>query len=175
MYICYMYIGKELEDELSDKVVRGLLWVMGIRWKEWEVDDVLVVCVSPDYSGMIGVRVLHGLSKGREFPCYAVADVPFPDSDSEVVNECKLEFRLLLGKWRSRVSKIILVEAGVLTGGNYTWMSRMIEEFGFQEPITLALVEKEVSKFKCDVVGLYCEDMPEFWWEEDNSHWDGVE
>ena len=54
-----MYIDKELEDELSDKVVRGLLWVMGIRWKEWEVDDVLVVCVSPDYSGMIGVRVLQ--------------------------------------------------------------------------------------------------------------------
>jgi hypothetical protein len=169
-----MYISKELEEEATDKVIRGLLWVMGMRWKEWETEDVLVVCVSPDYSGMIGLRVLHGLSKGREFPNYAVADVPFPDSDEEVIDECKLEFRLLLGKWRNRVSRIILVEAGVLTGGNYTWMTRMIEEFGFDKPITVALIQREDSKFDCDVIGDYSSGMPTFWWEEDNKHWDGI-
>jgi len=54
-------------------------------------------------------------------------------------------------------------------------MSRMIEEFGFQKPITVALVERVQSKFKCDVVGMYCEKMPTFWWEQDNKHWDNID
>ena len=175
VYICDMYISKEIEDQAIGRVIEGLKGVMSREWGEWVTDDVLVVCVSPDYSGIVGVRVLHGLSRDRVFPYYDCADVPFPDSSEEFVEECKLEFRLLLGQWRQSVSKIVLVEAGILTGGNYTWMSRMIDEFGFEKPITVALVERNQSKFKCDVVGEYCEQMPTFWWEEDNKHWDGIE
>ena len=174
-YICNMDISKEIEEQGIGRVLVNLKEIMSKEWGEWVTDDVLVVCVSPDYSGIVGMRVLHGLSRDRVFPYYDSADVSFPDSDEEFIEECKLEFRILLGKWRQSVSKIVLVEAGILTGGNYTWMSRMIDEFGFERPITVALVERVQSKFKCDVVGMYCEDMPTFWWEEDNKHWDGVE
>ena len=175
LYLCVMYIGNEVEQRAISRVLVNLKELMTRKWGEWETNDVLVVCVSPDYSGMVGMRVLHGLTRSRVFPYYDSADVPFPDSSEEFVEECKLEFRLLLGMWRTLVSKIVLVEAGILTGGNYTWMSKMIEEFGFELPITVALVERNKSKFKCDVVGMYCETMPEFWWEEDNKHWDGID
>ena len=170
-----MYISNELEETATCKVLASLQEIMDKEWGDWKTDDVLVVCVSPDYSGAIGMRVLHGLTRDRVFPYYDTADVSFPDSSEEFIQECKLEFRVLLGMWRTQVSKIVLIEAGILTGGNYTWMSRMIEEFGFQKPITVALVERVQSKFKCDVVGMYCEKMPTFWWEQYNKHWDNID
>ena len=81
VYICDMYISKEIEDQAIGRVIEGLKGVMSREWGEWVTDDVLVVCVSPDYSGIVGVRVLHGLSRDRVFPYYDCADVSFPDSD----------------------------------------------------------------------------------------------
>ncbi len=68
---------------------------------------------------------------------------------------------------------VILVEAGVITGGNYTFMVNHLIELGFNI-VTVALFENEHSKFKCDVVGEYYDSKVqelEFYYERFNNHW----
>ena len=38
--------------------------------------------------------------------------------------------------------------------------------------ITVALIEMNSSKFKCDYVQAYTDTIPEFYWERYNKHWD---
>jgi hypothetical protein len=68
------------------------------------------------------------------------------------------------------------VEAGVIRGGNYTYVIDWMRKYlGYdQKIITLTLYENLGSKFKSDFVGDYYDDTIQdltFWWERDNNHW----
>ena len=73
-----------------------------------------------------------------------------------------------------KYDKIILCEAAVLSGNNYTWIKERLLDMGYENDdiITVALLEMDSSKFKCDFVGEYVSDMPEFYWERYNKNWD---
>jgi hypothetical protein len=70
----------------------------------------------------------------------------------------------------------ILVEAGVIRGGNYefltTWMKKYL---GVGIPIvTISMYENVGSRFKSDFVAEYYDDTTQdltFWWEMNNKHW----
>jgi hypothetical protein len=71
---------------------------------------------------------------------------------------------------------ILLVEAGVIRGGNYTKVVDIIQnELEMTQPIlTLTMYENIHSKWKSDYVGEYYDDNTEdltFWWERYNNHW----
>jgi len=71
---------------------------------------------------------------------------------------------------------ILLVEAGVIRGGNYTTLVDLIKnDIGITEDVkTLTMYENRGSKFKSDFVGEYYDDTVEdltFWWEKENNHW----
>jgi hypothetical protein len=103
-------------------------------------------------------------------------DVPYPDEefDDKFVNAILALFYLNLADIGNK--KILLVEAGVIRGGNYTKVHEIIRKQLklTQEIYTLTLFENFKSKFKSDFVGRYYDDSKEdltFWWEKPNKHW----
>lgn len=70
---------------------------------------------------------------------------------------------------------ILLVEVGVIRGGNSTKVVDVIRnKLNMLGPIlTLTLFENIHSKWKSDFVGRYYDEIEDltFWWEKDNNHW----
>lgn len=164
-----MFISKELESSLLESVVGSVKALeLGIS-----NDKLAVFCVSPDYSSIVGLRVLHALSKDGELPHYVFLDVAYPDDKQEQKDLYRQLFSMMAKQYKQTLSKVILVEAAVLTGNNYKWIQEELLSAGFskEDILTVALVELKDSIFKCDIVGQVVDDMPEFYWEEENNHW----
>ena len=136
----------------------------------------VIVTVSTDYSSIIGQILRHQLSIGGEICEGFGVDVPYPDEiwDSKYITELSNTFKnyahLLKGK------TLILVEAGVIRGGNYKFLTDwMRENYGSDLNIkTVAMLENVGSRFKSDIVAEYYDDTTEdltFWWETENNHW----
>lgn len=127
--------------------------------------------VSPDYSSNVAMQVAHYLSDhGKMLDLFPV-EVPYPGEDAGIYQEA---FKEAVQQITYKYEKIILVEAAVLSGNNYTWIKEFLLGLGYEDEdiITVSLLELFTSKFKCDFVGEYSLDMPEFYWERYNKHWD---
>lgn len=160
-----LYLMNKLRDEL---LLKGL-----------NSSNTVIVTVSTDYSSVIGQYLRHQLTKDGEICDGFGIDVPYPDQkfDARFVNEICDMFTThedsLLGK------TILLVEAGVIRGGNYTNVVYTIRNgLSITQPVlTLTMYENEHSKWKCDFVGEYyngeTQDLT-FWWEKENNHWRNV-
>lgn len=169
-------IRKELmvnwEDELRlMNILRDRLLFCGI-----DSSNTVIVTVSTDYSSVIGQYLRHQLTKDGEICDGFGIDVPYPDQtfgDSFVQEICDI-FRINLNSLENR--SILLVEAGIIRGGNYTKVVDIIRnELKLKWPIfTLAMYENIHSIFKSDFVGEYYDDKTQdltFWWEKENNHW----
>lgn len=158
-----MYIDHLKEYELLQGVLRRLPKV--------DSSTTLVLNVSPDYSSIVAMQVAHYLSaEGRMLDLFVV-EVPYPKEDKDYYRKkFKEEFRKVTLKYDT----VILCEAAVLSGNNYTWIKEVIMDFGYEDGdiITIALLEMETSVFKSDYVGAYISEMPEFYWERYNKNWD---
>jgi hypothetical protein len=69
----------------------------------------------------------------------------------------------------------LLVEAGVIRGGTYTWLTDVVKKTTSAKIITAALFENVTSKFKSDIVCRYYDDDTQdltFYYERENKHWD---
>jgi hypothetical protein len=138
--------------------------------------NVVIVTVSTDYSSVIGQYLRHQLTNKGEICEGFGINVPYPDQtfDEKFVKEIHDMFRI---HWDSIGDKtILLVEAGVIRGGNYTKVIDIIQnELKMTQPIlTLTMYENIHSKWKSDYVGEYYDDNTEdltFWWERYNNHW----
>lgn len=161
------------------------------RHKEWEliqklltiVDDqgfdpttTAVIMASPDYSATVAMHLAHAWSrKGEMLPVIPV-DVTYPDEKADFyIKKMEAEF-----KWRKfemgLPKKLVLVEAGIIRGGNWKWMLEVLMLFGYKrEDLTLvALCENVHSAVKSDYVGEYYDDDKEelmFYFERFNKHW----
>jgi len=158
-----MYIDNLKEHSL----IQGLLK----RLPRVDPYVTLAINVSPDYSSNVTMQIAHHLSEGGKMLDLFHLDVPYPGEKRDVYEyEFKRNSVLIPYKY----DKIILVEAAVLSGNNYTWIKERLLDMGYENDdiITVALLEMESSKFKCDFVGEYISDMPEFYWERYNKHWD---
>jgi len=164
-----MFISKELESSLLESVV-GLVKELDLAVSN---DKLAVLCISPDYSSIVGLRVLHALSKDGELPHYVFVDVAYPDDSEEKKEQYKKVVQIMAPYFKKTVDKVILVEAVVLTGNNYKWIQEELVKAGFlkEDILTVALLELKDSIFKCDIVGQYVDEIPEFYWEEENNHW----
>jgi len=106
-------------------------------------------------------------------------DVPYPDQefDQEFEQAVVDMFSMYYHDW-SKKKYILLVEAGVIRGGNYTKIVEILRK-NFQllpdRVITLTMYENIHSKFKSNFVGEYYDNETQdltFWWENYNKHWD---
>jgi len=129
------------------------------------------LCVSPDYSSVVAQHLSHGLSQDGEIYHIEAVNVPFPD---ESETEYAQVFARRIAEWQQEWDSFVLIEAGVIRGGNYTWITDIMEESGATNYYTVALCENIRSRFKSDFVSLYYNnDMHDlhFWWERPNNHW----
>jgi hypothetical protein len=130
----------------------------------------LVINVSPDYSSTVAMQIAHYLSDHGKMLDLFELDVPYPGESKEpYLHKFKKEFEERIPKY----NKVVLCEAAVLSGKNYTWIKETLLEYGYksEDIITVALLEMETSVFKSDFVGEYIDRMPEFYWERYNKNW----
>lgn len=138
--------------------------------------NTVIVTVSTDYSSVIGQYLRHQLTKDGEICDGFGIDVPYPDQtfgDSFVEEVCNM-FNMHIGSIGDK--NILLVEAGIIRGGNYTKVVDIIKnKLEIKSPVlTLAMYENVHSIFKSDFVGEYYNDKIQdltFWWEKENNHW----
>ena len=169
-------IRKELLVEWSDELrlmntLRDSLLSAGI-----DASNTIIVTVSTDYSSVIGQYLRHQLTKDGEICDGFGIDVPYPDQtfNGRFIQELCEMFRIHLDSIAEK--NILLVEAGIIRGGNYTKVVDIIKNtLEIKLPIlTLAMYENIHSIYKSDFVGEYYDDKTQdltFWWEKENNHW----
>ena len=160
--------AKELE--LTDKIAKDL-YNAG-----YNASNSVIVTVSTDYSSIIGQLLRHKLSFDGEMCNGFGVDVPYPNEDwnENYVNAVMSMFKLHAEDVQFK--NIILVEAGVIRGGNYTMIVDIIKRYLTltETIVTVAMFENVNSRFKSDFVGEFYDNNTQdltFWWEEYNNHW----
>lgn len=155
-----------LADHLRDRLLADGL----------HAGNTIIVTVSTDYSAWIGQYLRHQLSHGGEICDGFGVDVPYPDQEFDAKFQDNV--RAMFGMHARDIDgkTILLVEAGVIRGGNYATLVDFIRnDIKRVEDIdTLALYENVGSRFRSDYVGRYYNDATEdltFWWERPNNHW----
>jgi len=157
------------------------------REKEWELIQRLetivdssdfdpsttaVIMASPDYSATVAMHLAHAWSrKGEMLPIIPV-DVTYPSEDPAPY----IQKMLMQGAYIGPYSKLIMIEAGIIRGGNWQWMLDVLYGWDYKRSdITLvAMCENIHSKVKSDYVGEYYDDDKEelmFYFEKFNKHW----
>jgi hypothetical protein len=144
--------------------------------KNFNATNTVIVTVSTDYSSNVGQLLRHALSCHGEICDGFGVDVPYPDESWDEKHIYELIKLLDLYSYKLKGKKILFVEAGVIRGGNYTFLSNFIEEYlGIKDNVFyLSLFENQSSIFKSDFVGEYYDNETQdltFWWEEENNHW----
>lgn len=158
------------------------------RDKEWELiqrlitivdnrtfnpQDTVIVMASPDYSATVAMHLAHAWSVNGDMLPIIPVDVTYPDEEPKFyidkMRSQYMDFKLY--------KKLVMVEAGIIRGGNWKWMLDVTKEFEFdRKDITLvALCENIHSKVKSDYVGEYYDDKKEelmFYFERYNKHWE---
>jgi hypothetical protein len=165
------FISREKEYELINRIQTI------VDDSEFDPATTAVMMVSPDYSATAAMVLAHGWSRGGDMLEVIPVSVTFPDETADFYIK-KLEMEL---KWRRHEAdglpkKLVLVEAGIIRGGNWAWILDVLYSFGYQRSdITLvALCENIHSRVKSDYVGEYYDDDLEdltFHFERFNKHW----
>jgi hypothetical protein len=140
----------------------------------FNADNTVVITVSTDYSSIIGQTLRHLLSENGEICDGFGVDVPYPDEtwDDKYIDELNSIMGIYGHKLQNK--KVLLVEAGVIRGGNYTFLDKYLRQRGIADIYTVAMFENVDSVYKSDYVGEYYDNATEdltFWWEMNNNHW----
>lgn len=163
-----LMVDRETEFELIDKIKDRLLD------EGYNASNSIIVTVSTDYSSIVGQVLRHELTYEGEICDGFGIEVPHPD---ETWNDKYLNDVIAMFKLNNIETKnVILVEAGVIRGGNYTKVLDIIRNDLklTQSVITVSLYENVHSKFKSNFVAQYYDDTKQdltFWWEKQNNHW----
>ena len=160
------FINREREWDLINK----LLTI--VDSSSFDPSDTAVIMASPDYSATVAMHLAHAWSRGGEMLTIIPVDVTYPDERPEpYINKMIMQ----AGDIRP-FNKLVMVEAGIIRGGNWHWMLEVLSNWGYdRKDITLvALCENIHSKVKSDYVGEYYDDDTEelmFYFERFNNHW----
>lgn len=138
----------------------------------FDASNSTLVAVSSDYSSIVCQVLRHHLSADGEICDGFMVDVPYPDQqwdghfEKAILRQCvEVEFK----------ENLILIEAGVIRGGNYKNLTALLAmAFPRQKVVTATLFENVHSAFKSDFVAEYYDDTASdltFWWEVYNKHW----
>lgn len=136
-------------------------------------DRTAVVMVSPDYSATVAMHLAHAWSHHGEMVSLFPIDVTYPDEDNY---QYRKKFRHDFQMHADKFDNFILIEAGIIRGGNWEWIIEEFARYQFpRESLTLvALCENIHSRVKSDYVAKYYDDEKEelmFYYEKYNKHW----
>jgi hypothetical protein len=136
-------------------------------------EDTLLLNVSPDYSSIISMLLLHEFSRDGEILDMFNVEVPYPD---QLPSPFELKFEETFKSYSQPYKNFMLIEAGVISGRNYTWLvDTMCNMFNINKNniLTVALCQNKHSIFQCDVVGEYYDNNTQdltFSFEKYNKH-----
>ena len=137
--------------------------------------NTLLLMVSPDYSATVAMHIAHDLSYDGEMMDILPINVPYPDQDkapfSAMASEAMSRHMKYTG---SEYDYFLLVEAAVIRGSNYQWLTSLIKELYNPKIITAALLENTGSVYKSNVVAEYYNNELQdvtFYYERFNRHW----
>jgi hypothetical protein len=140
----------------------------------FNANNTVIITVSTDYSSIIGQTLRHLLSADGEICDGFGVDVPYPDEnwDESYVSE----LNSILDMYQNKIGdkRILMVEAGVIRGGNYAFLEKHLRQRGLAEIYSVAMFENIGSVYKSNFVGDYYNNETHdltFWWERDNNHW----
>lgn len=155
---------KFLIDKIASELIRD----------GFNADNTVIVTVSIDYSSIIGQTLRHLLSSNGEICDGFGVDVPYPNEhwDDKYLGE--LDGIMAIYGHNLQNKRVLLVEAGVIRGGNYTFLDKYLKNMGITDIYTVAMFENVKSSYNSNYVGEYYNDTTEdltFWWEMDNNHW----
>ena len=157
------------------------------REKEWELiqrletlvdssnfdpETTAVIMASPDYSATVAMHLAHSWSRKGEMLTIIPVDVTYPDEEATpYINKMIMQ----AGDIRP-YKNLVLVEAGIIRGGNWKWMLDVLYIWGYnRKDITLvAMCENIGSAVKSDYVAEYYNDETHelmFYFEKFNKHW----
>lgn len=136
--------------------------------------NTVIITVSTDYSSIIGQTLRHLLSVDGEICDGFGVDVPYPDEywDKNYISElCDI---LDIYKNKIEDKKILMVEAGVIRGGNYKFLDSYLRKMIPNDIYSVAMFENIGSVYNSNYVGEYYNNETHdltFWWERENNHW----
>ena len=159
---------RRLIAELSKKIIE--------KYPDLTPKNTLVVMVSPDYSATVAMHIAHNLSAEGEMCDILPIQVAYPDETNieSYINKANKDLHNFLTFSDTFYTNYLLVEAGVIRGGTYTWLTNLLKKKVIGKIITTTLYENIGSKFKSDVVGEYYDDSKQdltFYFERYNKHW----
>jgi len=157
------------EQFLIDKISSELI-VDGFN-----ANNTVVITVSTDYSSIIGQGLRHLLSINGEICDGFGIDVPYPDEHWDDKYLSELNSIMVIYGHKLHKKRVLLVEAGVIRGSNYTFLNKYLKEKNITNIYTVAMFESTGSIYKSNYVGEHYNDSIEdltFWWEMYNNHWE---
>lgn len=131
-----------------------------------------VIMASPDYSATVAMHLAHSWSRRGEMLTIIPVDVTYPGEDpAPYISRMHAQSTDF-----AQFEHLVLVEAGIIRGGNWAWMLEVLKEHGYQRSnITLvAMCENVHSKVKSDYVAEYYNDEEQelmFYFEKFNKNW----
>jgi hypothetical protein len=163
------FITREKEWEL----IQRLLTI--VDDSDFDPSDTAVIMASPDYSATVAMHLAHAWSRHGNMLDVVPVDVTYPDEEPEPYIK-KMEMQ---APEIQKYTKLVLVEAGIIRGGNWKWMLDVLYSWGYKrEDLTLvAMCENIGSKVKSDFVGEYYDNEKEelmFYFERFNQHWSRI-
>lgn len=157
-----------IDDTLESSLINTVCLEVKEKFKDLsDVSKLGVLCVSPDYSGTVSMRVLHALHSPDKNPLpeYVCIDTPYDTDSDEQKNNFKVILNVLAPYFKQKVDKVVVVSA--IDSEEYSWVKEVLIKANFlEENLTfVSLVESKDSNFKSEIVGEYIEFTPKFWWE----------
>jgi len=140
----------------------------------FNASNTIVVTVSTDYSSVIGQTLRHLLSADGEICDGFGVDVPYPDQNWDKIYVDELNSILDIYQNKIGDKRVLMVEAGVIRGSNYTFLDGYLTERGLTDIYSVSMFENIGSVYKSDYVGEYYNNETHdltFWWERENNHW----
>ena len=127
------------------------------REKEWELiqrletlvdssnfdpETTAVIMASPDYSATVAMHLAHAWSRKGEMLTIIPVDVTYPDEASTpYINKMVMQ----AGDIRP-YKNLVLVEAGIIRGGNWSWMLDVLYIWGYtRKDITLVAMCENIG------------------------------
>jgi len=160
------FVNREREYELLEKLLAI------VDSSNFDPKTTAVLMVSPDYSATVAMHLAHAWSRSGEIIPIIPVDVPYPTETPDAYIK-KMQMQQMDIR---PFSRLVLIEAGIIRGGNWAWILDQLLSWGYQRSdITLvAICENIHSRTKSDYVGEYYDDNTHelmFYFERFNKHW----
>jgi len=164
-----LFVNRERELEVITKLQTL------VDTRTFDPKDTAIIQASIDFAGTVAMHLSHSWSvKGEIIPIIPI-EVNYPDETYDYVRS---KFRYDM-KWHLdhfNYKKFVVVEAGIIRGGNWKWILEEFEVLGVSRSnITLVtMFENLHSLVKSDYVGEYYDNDKfdlTFYFEKYNRHW----